>query len=72
VRTLGQLVSDQGVGMTMPHTMLRLQHIDQCHVLKITRSAQDAELVLDRLTILLLDGGEVRRRAFDLFVAVHF
>jgi len=51
----------------MTHSMLRLQPLDHLRVLHLAKAFQQAEPVLNRLAVLLLNRRKIRRRAFQFW-----
>lgn len=69
--TLGQVECDQRIGMAMTQSMLGFEQSDKLHVLEVAGRLQDAEPMLDGVSVLLLDGRKVRRWTLNLGVGCH-
>jgi len=65
------MVSNERVRVPMPHIVLCFQCRHHFHVLHVLHRAEDLEPMADRLTVLLLDGREVRCGTGYLFCLCH-
>ena len=65
VFVLGKGVRDDGVGMSMAHPMIVLEHGNQLHMSGRIAASNQGLPMGDGVTILLLDRGEVGGRAFE-------
>ena len=68
---LGQVVRHHSVGMAMPQTVLGFEQSEPFHVFEMACTAQHAEPVFDRLTILFFDPREIRRKALYFVCICH-
>ena len=62
---------DEGIRVTMPELVFRLQDPNQLHMLQVTCSSQHFHPVRDGLAIRFLDGREVRRGTFHFDIRRH-
>src|SRR4029078_3267459 len=65
------MVSNERVRVPMPHIVLCFQCRHHFHVLHVLHRAEDLAPMADRLTVLLLDGREVRCGTGYLFGLSH-
>lgn len=67
---LGQRMSNESVGVPVPHAMLVLQPGDMLHMLGRRASSQQSLPFADRTPVLLLDEGKVGGGSLDCMI-VH-
>ena len=67
----GKVIGNQGVGMAVAHAMVGLEERNKLHMFQVASCLKDAVPMLNGLTVLLLNGREIRCRPLNLGFACH-